>query len=144
MQSPDPVSLATGQTSAAADREARPDVGGGLIASPLGVGPWRPNEQGLVAAVAQQRGTGEVLMVAWMDAEALRRTLATGRATYWSRSRGEYWVKGETSGHAQWVHRIAVDCDGDALLLEVDQVGSACHTGARSCFDTAAVEVVAP
>lgn len=82
-------------------------------------------------------------MVAWMDAEAVRRTLATGRATYWSRSRGEYWVKGETSGHAQYVHRISVDCDGDALLLEVDQVGPACHTGQRSCFDTAAVEVVA-
>lgn len=84
-------------------------------------------------------------MVAWMDAEAVRRTLATGRATYWSRSRGEYWVKGETSGNAQFVHRIRVDCDGDALLLEVDQVGSACHTGQRSCFDTAEVVVeVAP
>ena len=111
--------------------------------SPLGATPWRPNALGLVCAVAQQRGTGEVLMVAWMDAEAVRRTLATGRATYWSRSRGEYWVKGETSGHAQYVHRISVDCDGDALLLEVDQVGPACHTGQRSCFDTAAVEVVA-
>ncbi|MDQ1247958.1 MAG: phosphoribosyl-AMP cyclohydrolase, partial [Actinomycetota bacterium] len=68
--------------------------------SPLGDAPWRPDERGLVCAVAQQRGTGEVLMVAWMDAEAVRRTVATGRATYWSRSRGEYWVKGETSGHA--------------------------------------------
>lgn len=73
-------------------------------------------------------------MVAWMDAEALRRTIATGRATYWSRSRGEYWVKGETSGNAQYVHSISVDCDGDALLLEVDQRGPACHTGSRSCF----------
>lgn len=78
-------------------------------------------------------------MVAWMDAEAVRRTLATGRATYWSRSRQEYWVKGETSGHAQFVHSIRVDCDGDALLLEVEQVDAACHTGQRSCFDTAEV-----
>lgn len=89
--------------------------------------------------MAQQRGTGEVLMVAWMDAEAVRRTLATGRATYWSRSRQEYWVKGETSGHAQFVHSIRIDCDGDAMLLEVDQVGPACHTGQPSCFDTAVV-----
>ena len=78
-------------------------------------------------------------MVAWMNEEALRRTIATGRATYWSRSRQEYWVKGETSGHAQYVHSISVDCDGDALLLEVDQVGPACHTGQRSCFDTLTV-----
>jgi phosphoribosyl-AMP cyclohydrolase len=75
-----------------------------------------------------------VLMVAWMDDEALRRTLTTGRATYWSRSRGEYWVKGETSGNRQWVREVRVDCDGDALLLLVDQEGAACHTGARSCF----------
>ncbi len=106
--------------------------------------PWRPNEQGLVCAVAQDRTTGEVLMVAWMDAEAVRRTLATGQGTYWSRSRGEYWVKGETSGHTQRVHRIRVDCDGDALLLEVDQVGAACHNGTRSCFDTAVLEVPTP
>ena len=112
---------------------------GPVAESPLGVGPWTPNSDGLVCAVAQQRGTGEVLMVAWMDDEAVRRTIATGRATYWSRSRQEYWVKGETSGHAQFVHSIRVDCDGDALLLEVDQVGPACHTGQRSCFDTASV-----
>lgn len=110
--------------------------------SPLGVGPWRPDARGLVAAVAQERRTGRVLMVAWMDAEAVRRTVRTGRATYWSRSRGEYWVKGEQSGHTQRVHRIQVDCDGDALLLEVDQVGAACHTGLPSCFDTAEVAVV--
>ncbi|MGQ0479774.1 MAG: phosphoribosyl-AMP cyclohydrolase [Pseudonocardia sp.] len=91
---------------------------------------------GLVCAVAQQRGTGEVLMVAWMDDEALRRTLATRRATYWSRSRGEYWVKGETSGHTQRVHEVRLDCDGDAVLLVVDQEGAACHTGTRTCFDT--------
>ncbi|MGY0230806.1 phosphoribosyl-AMP cyclohydrolase [Longispora urticae] len=91
---------------------------------------------GLVAAIAQQHDTGEVLMLAWMDDEALRRTLATGRATYWSRSRGEYWVKGEQSGHVQRVLSVDLDCDGDALLLKVDQTGPACHTGAPSCFFT--------
>ena len=89
---------------------------------------------GLVCAVAQQHGTGEVLMVAWMDDEALSRTLATRRATYWSRSRQEYWVKGETSGHTQRVHEVRLDCDGDTLLVVVDQVGAACHTGHRTCF----------
>jgi phosphoribosyl-AMP cyclohydrolase len=91
---------------------------------------------GLVAAVAQQHDTGEVLMVAWMDDEALHRTLTSGRATYWSRSRGEHWVKGESSGHRQWVREVRLDCDGDALLLLVDQEGPACHTGTRSCFST--------
>jgi phosphoribosyl-AMP cyclohydrolase len=90
---------------------------------------------GLIAAVVQQYDTGEVLMVGWMDDEALHRTLTTGRATYWSRSRQEYWVKGETSGHVQLVKAAALDCDGDALLLRVDQVGAACHTGERTCFD---------
>ncbi|GAB2921203.1 phosphoribosyl-AMP cyclohydrolase [Rhodococcus aerolatus] len=94
-----------------------------------------PNADGLVAAVAQQRGTGEVLMVAWMDSEALDRTLRTRRATYWSRSRQEYWVKGATSGHTQHVHEVRLDCDGDTVLLTVDQVGAACHTGDRTCFD---------
>jgi phosphoribosyl-AMP cyclohydrolase len=94
------------------------------------------NADGLVCAVVQQRGTGEVLMVAWMDDEALRRTLATGRATYWSRSRKAYWVKGETSGHTQRVHEVRLDCDGDALLLVVDQTGPACHTGTPTCFAT--------
>jgi phosphoribosyl-AMP cyclohydrolase len=94
----------------------------------------RHDAAGLVAAVVQQHDTGEVLMLAWMDDEALRRTLTTGRATYWSRSRGEYWVKGETSGNRQWVREVRVDCDGDALLLRVDQEGAACHTGERSCF----------
>ena len=92
------------------------------------------DEQGLVAAVVQQHDTREVLMVGWMDDEALRRTLTTGRATYWSRSRGEYWVKGETSGNRQWVRAVRLDCDGDALLLLVDQEGPACHTGERTCF----------
>ena len=84
---------------------------------------------GLVPAVAQQYDTGEVLMVGWMDDEALHRTLTTGRCTYWSRSRQEYWVKGDTSGHQQWVKSVALDCDGDTVLVKVDQVGAACHTG---------------
>jgi len=92
--------------------------------------------QGLVVAVAQQHDTGEVLMVGWMDDEALHRTLTTGRCTYWSRSRQEYWVKGDTSGSQQWVRSVALDCDGDTLLVKVDQAGSgACHTGDRTCFD---------
>jgi phosphoribosyl-AMP cyclohydrolase len=90
---------------------------------------------GLVPAVVQQHDTGEVLMLAWMDDEALHRTLTTGRATYWSRSRGEYWVKGDTSGHVQHVRQVALDCDGDTILLKVDQVGAACHTGDHTCFD---------
>jgi phosphoribosyl-AMP cyclohydrolase len=95
----------------------------------------RRNDAGLVPAIAQQHDTGEVLMLGWMDDEALARTLATGRATYWSRSRGEYWVKGETSGHHQWVKGDRLDCDGDTVLLQVDQEGPACHTGERTCFD---------
>jgi phosphoribosyl-AMP cyclohydrolase len=94
---------------------------------------------GLIVAVVQQHDTGEVLMVGWMDDEALHRTLTTGRATYWSRSRQEYWVKGDTSGHIQLVKSVALDCDGDSLLLKVDQVGAACHTGDRSCFDAGAL-----
>lgn len=89
---------------------------------------------GLVAAIVQQYDTGEVLMLAWMDDEALHRTLTTGRVTYFSRSRGQYWRKGDTSGHAQYVKSVALDCDGDALLVRVDQVGAACHTGAHTCF----------
>lgn len=93
------------------------------------------DDQGLVAAVAQQWDSGEVLMVGWMDDEALHRTLTTGRCTYWSRSRRDYWVKGMTSGHEQWVKSVALDCDGDAVLVMVDQIGAACHTGDRRCFD---------
>ncbi|MEZ0580938.1 phosphoribosyl-AMP cyclohydrolase [Nocardioides sp. MH1] len=92
-------------------------------------------ETGLVPAIVQQHDTGEVLMLAWMDDEALHRSLTTGRATYWSRSRQEYWVKGETSGHRQHVKEVRLDCDGDTLLLKVDQEGPACHTGTRTCFD---------
>src|SRR6202042_795121 len=90
---------------------------------------------GLVPAVAQQYDTGEGLMVGWMDDEALHLTLTTGRCTYWSRSRQEYWVKGGTSGHVQQVKAVALDCDGDAVLVSVDQIGAACHTGDRRCFD---------
>jgi phosphoribosyl-AMP cyclohydrolase len=94
------------------------------------------DEAGLVPAIVQQHDTGEVLMLAWMDDEALRLTLTTGRATYFSRSRGTLWVKGETSGHHQYVKSVALDCDGDTLLVQVDQVGAACHTGKRTCFFT--------
>jgi phosphoribosyl-AMP cyclohydrolase len=96
---------------------------------------------GLVPAVAQQYDTGQVLMVGWMDDEALHRTLTTGRCTYWSRSRQEYWVKGDTSGHQQWVKSVALDCDGDTILVKVDQVGAACHTGDRTCFDADVLDV---
>jgi phosphoribosyl-AMP cyclohydrolase len=90
---------------------------------------------GLVCAVVQDATTKDVLMVAWMDDEALHRTLTTKRGTYWSRSRQEYWVKGETSGHVQQVHEVRLDCDGDSLVVVVDQEGAACHTGDRTCFD---------
>ncbi len=99
------------------------------------------DQHGLVAAVVQQHDTGEVLMLGWMDDEALHRTLTTGRATYWSRSRRRYWVKGETSGNVQRVKSVALDCDGDALLVRVDQAGGACHTGDRTCFDAGALPV---
>ena len=91
--------------------------------------------RGLVAAVIQQYDTHEVLMVGYMNDEALRRTLTTGRVTFWSRSRQEYWRKGDSSGHVQYVKSLALDCDGDAILVQVDQVGAACHTGKRSCFE---------
>ncbi len=89
---------------------------------------------GLVVAVVQQQDTRDVLMVAYMNAEAVRRTLAEGRVTFWSRSRNEYWRKGDTSGNTQRLVSISVDCDGDALLVVVDQSGPACHTGSTSCF----------
>ncbi len=109
----------------------------------------RYDGNGLIPAVAQDHATGEVLMLAWMNAEAVARTLATGDVTYWSRSRGAFWVKGETSGHRQRLVEMRVDCDGDALLVLVDQTGPACHTGTRSCFftavrDGAAVRIAQP
>jgi phosphoribosyl-AMP cyclohydrolase len=99
---------------------------------------------GLVAAIAQQYDTGEVLMLGWMDDEALHRTLTTGRCTYWSRSRQEYWVKGETSGNRQKVISVSLDCDGDAVLVKVDQHGGACHTGDRTCFDAGTLDLAGP
>lgn len=92
-------------------------------------------EQGLLPAIAQDRGSGRVLMLAWMNREALRLSIAEGRAVYWSRSRNRLWRKGETSGHIQKLHEVRLDCDGDALLLVVEQIGGiACHTGRESCF----------
>ncbi len=90
---------------------------------------------GLVPAVVQDAESRDVLMVGWMDDEALHRTLTTGRGTYWSRSRQDYWVKGETSGNTQAVREVRLDCDGDTVLVLVDQTGPACHTGDRTCFD---------
>lgn len=95
------------------------------------------NAQGLIPAIAQDEGTGEVLMMAWMNAEAVAQTLATGRVTYWSRSRQAFWIKGETSGHVQELVELRVDCDRDCLLAVVRQTGPACHTGRRTCFYTA-------
>ncbi len=96
----------------------------------------RFNADGLVPAIAQQQGSGEVLMLAWMSRASLTETLATGRVCYWSRSRGELWRKGDTSGHVQRLVEARLDCDGDTILLIVDQTGSACHTGRRTCFYT--------
>lgn len=98
-------------------------------------GQLKRTPDGLVPAIVQDATSGAVLMLAWMDDEALARTLATRRATYWSRSRQQYWVKGETSGNTQAVREVRLDCDGDTLLLQVDQTGPACHTGAATCFD---------
>jgi phosphoribosyl-AMP cyclohydrolase len=94
----------------------------------------RFNADGMVAAIAQQHDTGEVLMLAWMNAESLRETLATGRVCYWSRSRSSLWRKGESSGQVQTLRRLRLDCDGDTILLLVEQQGVACHTGRRNCF----------
>lgn len=92
------------------------------------------DDRGLIPAIAQAHDTGEVLMFAWMNAQSLAETIATGRAVYWSRSRQELWRKGDTSGHVQKVVELRYDCDGDVVLLRVEQTGPACHTGARSCF----------
>lgn len=97
----------------------------------------RYDAAGLIPAVAQQHDSGEVLMVAWMNADSIAQTLAEGRVVYWSRSRATFWRKGDTSGHVQRLVEMRVDCDRDCLLLLVDQSGPACHTGARSCFFTA-------
>lgn len=93
------------------------------------------DSKGLIPAIIQEESTRDVLMLGYMDAEALRRTLTEGRVTFWSRSRGEYWRKGDTSGNRQYVRGAALDCDGDALLVTVHQIGPACHTGAHACFE---------
>ncbi|MBB3665834.1 phosphoribosyl-AMP cyclohydrolase [Prauserella sediminis] len=102
---------------------------------PALAGRLKRGADGLVCAVVVDHATSDVLMVAWMDDEALARTLTTRRATYFSRSRQQLWVKGETSGNVQHVREVRLDCDGDTLLVRVDQTGPACHTGARTCFD---------
>ncbi|MEM0988369.1 MAG: phosphoribosyl-AMP cyclohydrolase [Pseudomonadota bacterium] len=112
-----------------------------MLESPL-PGPFDPatlkwNEQGLIPAIAQDHLNGDVLMMAWMNEEALRATIDTGRVTYWSRSRSQLWRKGDTSGHIQVLVDLRVDCDRDCLLMQVDQSGAACHTNRRSCFYTA-------
>lgn len=109
----------------------------------------RYDAEGLIPAIAQDHASGAVLMLAWMNAEAVARTLATGRVTYWSRSRRAFWVKGETSGHVQRLVEMRIDCDRDCLLLLVQQTGPACHTNRQSCFytalrDGAEVEILAP
>jgi len=123
------------------DKTTRIGVGESAL-DPEIVARLKRSPDGLIAAIAQQHDTGEVLMLGWMDDEALHRTLTTGRCTYWSRSRQEYWVKGETSGHAQWVKSVALDCDGDVVLVKVDQTGAACHTGDRTCFDADVLDAV--
>ena len=112
-------------------------------------GSLRYTPDGLIPAIAQDHGTGEVLMMAWMNAEAVARTLESGRVTYWSRSRAAFWIKGESSGHVQDLVEMRVDCDRDCLLVLVEQTGPACHTNRRSCFYTAVrdgteVEIMAP
>lgn len=115
--------------------ERAPCYNRGMSLDPAIAARLKRNEAGLVAAIAQEKSTGDVLMMAWMDDEALARTLETRKATYYSRSRQQYWVKGETSGHTQYVHEVRLDCDGDAILLIVDQEGAACHTGTHTCWD---------
>lgn len=100
------------------------------------------DQNGLLPAIIQQHDTGRVLMLGYMNAEALRRTLTEGRVTFWSRSRQEFWRKGDTSGHRQYVKAAAFDCDTDTLLVQVEQQGAACHTGAQSCFDVAPIDGV--
>ena len=116
---------------------------------PFDPGTLRFDAAGLIPVIAQDAESGEVLMMAWMNAEAVTRTLETGRVTYWSRSRAAFWVKGETSGHVQELVELRVDCDRDGLLILVRQTGPACHTNRRSCFYTAVrdgdeVEILRP
>jgi len=116
------------------DRDDTPDQHAAAL-DPAVAARLKRDDAGLVCAVVQQHDSGDVLMVGWMDDEALHRTLTSGRVTFWSRSRQEYWRKGDTSGHVQHVRSVALDCDGDAVLVRVDQIGAACHTGTRTCFE---------
>ncbi|WP_261620522.1 phosphoribosyl-AMP cyclohydrolase [Pseudarthrobacter equi] len=149
-EQPAPAQTTAQTTGAALPGAALPGAAGGAPeiyapASPLPAtlaAALKRDNAGLVAAVVQQYDTNEVLMLGWMDDEALHRTMTTGRVTFYSRSRQEYWRKGDTSGHVQWVKSVAMDCDGDALLVRVDQVGAACHTGTRTCFDGRDLDVV--
>jgi len=124
---------ASGPAGAAAEDAAAPKADSALDARIAAL--LKRDAAGLVPAVIQEEETGEVLMLGWMDDEALHRTLSTGRTTFFSRSRNTYWVKGETSGNRQWVREVRLDCDGDTLLVKVRQEGPACHTGDRTCFD---------
>lgn len=119
--------------------ESRPETPG--VLAPELAQRLKRDADGLIAAIVQDAASERVLMLGWMDDEALRRTLSDGRVVFWSRSRQEYWRKGDTSGHTQRLRSLAIDCDGDALLLTVDQVGAACHNGTRTCFTDV---VVAP
>lgn len=116
------------------DAAARPDAPGATdVVEALEALVFGPD--GLLPAIIQDDESGDVLMLAWMDREAVRRTVTEGRVTFWSRSRQEYWRKGDTSGHRQYVRSVAADCDGDTLLVRVVQLGAACHTGTPTCFD---------
>lgn len=125
-----------------APARARDLAPGGDALDPQIAAMLKRDPAGLVAAVVQDQHTREVLMLGWMDDRALHQTLTTGRSTFYSRSRGEYWVKGETSGHRQWVREVRLDCDGDTLLVTVEQEGAACHTGDRTCFDARVLPAV--
>lgn len=143
-EQPAPAPAPGSPLPAASAAAPAPAPGGTHEASPLPrdvAAALKRDSAGLVAAVVQQFDTNEVLMLGWMDDEALHRTMTSGRVTFYSRSRQEYWRKGDTSGHVQWVKSVAMDCDGDALLVRVDQVGAACHTGSRTCFDGRGLEV---
>jgi len=143
-EQPAPAPAPGSPLPAASAAAPAPAPGGRHEASPLPpevAAALKRDSAGLVAAVVQQFDTNEVLMLGWMDDEALHRTMTSGRVTFYSRSRQEYWRKGDTSGHVQWVKSVAMDCDGDALLVRVDQVGAACHTGSRTCFDGRGLEV---
>lgn len=128
-------------TDSAPARLRDPGPGGNTL-DPQIAAMLKRDPAGLLPAVVQDQHTREVLMLGWMDDQALHQTLTTGRCTFFSRSRAEYWVKGETSGHRQWVRGVRLDCDGDTLLVTVDQEGAACHTGDRTCFDARVLPAV--